>query len=130
MSQVLNGAGPGPYVKTCYTERRQGLSEHIQAIFIRRGAIVKGLGFWVIKTAGELKEVVAVKMYVNKSRHDIFAGDIDDFVAFVFAGSKFDPAVAHNNIGAFNAVRFYYKTAFEFNCLHINNFRKMHLRLK
>ena len=124
MSQVLDGAGPGPYVKTRYTEPHKGLSEHIQAMFISRWAIIKGLGFWVIKTAGKFKEVVTVKMYVNKSRHDIFAGDIDDFVAVVLPGSKFDFTVAHNDIGTFNAVRCDCVAAFELNCLHLETFAK------
>ena len=124
MPQVLSRAGPGPYVKTCYTEPYKGLSQHIQPMFIRRGTIIKGLGLGVIKTAGEFKEVVTVKMYVNKSRHYIFAGDIDDFAAVVLFDSEFYFTVAHNDIGAFNAVRFYYKTAFESSCVHLETFAK------
>ena len=124
MPQVLSRAGPGPYVKTCYTEPYKGLSQHIQPMFIRRGTIIKGLGLGVIKTAGEFKEVVTVKMYVNKSRHYIFAGDIDDFAAVVFAGSEFDFTVAHNDIGTFNAVRSDCVATFELNCLHLETFAK------
>ena len=60
-----------------------------------------------------------MEVYVDKSRHDIFAGDIDDLVAVLPADREFDPAVAQDDIGAFDAVRRYRQAAFESNCLHI-----------
>ncbi len=124
MPQILNLAGPGPYIKTCYTEPHKDFSEHIQPMFICRGAIIKSLGFGVIKTTCKFKEIVTVKMYVNKSRHNIFIGDIDDFITVVLTGSKFDPTVAHNDIDTFNTIRCDNVAAFELNWLHLKTFTK------
>jgi hypothetical protein len=51
-------------------------------------------------------------MYVKKARHDIFAGYIYDLVTAFLVGSQFDPAIAKDNIGAFNALVCYYEAAF------------------
>ncbi|MBA7665553.1 hypothetical protein ES703_73627 [subsurface metagenome] len=59
-------------------------------------------------------------MYVNKPGHDIFAGYIYDLVTAVRLAGKCDPAIAKDNIGAFNTLGCYHEAAFESNCFHID----------